>query len=112
MAPGTPATTSRALKRVSVAVLPPVDWVPVDAEIMAAQEELVSRLGRAGAHVKMIQPELFGDLRAHHVLYVSLISAVTGARSPEAERRRLVELSRGYDDGFSEARRRGGWPVW
>ena len=52
------------------------------------------------APVPTIQPELFGDLRAH-VLYVSLISAVTGARSPEAERRRLVELSRGYDDGFS-----------
>jgi amidase len=90
-----------------IAILPPIDWVPVDAEIMAAQEELVSRLGRAGAYVKMIQPELFGDLRAHHVLYVSLISAVTGARSPVAERRRLVELSRGYDDGFSEARRQG-----
>jgi amidase len=74
---------------------------------MAAQEELVSRLGRAGAQVKMIQPELLGDLRAHHVLYVSLISAVTGARSPEAERRRLVELSRGYDDAFAAARRHG-----
>jgi amidase len=57
--------------------------------------------------VKMIQPELLGDLRAHHVLYVSLISAVTGARSPEGERRRLVELSRRYDDAFSEARRQG-----
>jgi amidase len=90
-----------------IAVLPPIEWVPVDAEIMAAQEELVSRLSRAGAHVKVVQPELFGDLCAHHVLYVSLISAVTGARNAETERRRLVELSRGYDDAFSEARRRG-----
>jgi len=90
-----------------VAVLPPIDWVPVDTEIVAAQEELVSRLDRAGAHVQMIQPELFGDLRAHHMLYVSLISAVTGARSPAAERQRLVELSRQYDDGFAEARRQG-----
>src|SRR5207245_3510705 len=90
-----------------VAVVPPISEVPADTEIMAAQEELVSRLGRAGAQVQMIQPELLGDLQAHHVLYVSLISAVTGARSPEAERRRLVELSRGYDDAFSEARRQG-----
>ncbi len=102
-----PPPRHERLSEYRVAVLPPIAWVPVDAEIMAAQEELVSRLSRAGALVKMIQPELLGDLRAHHVLYVSLISAVTGARSPEAERRRLVELSRGYDDAFSEARRQG-----
>ena len=102
-----PPPRHERLSAYRVAVLPAIDWVPVDAEIMAAQEELVSRLGRTGAYVKMIQPELFGDLRAHHVLYVSLISAITGARSPEAERRRLVELSRGYDDAFSEARRQG-----
>src|SRR5262245_15126143 len=102
-----PPPRHERLRAYRVAVLPPIAWVPVDAEIMAAQEELVSRLGRAGAHVQTVQQELFGDLRAHHVLYVSLISAVTGARSPEAERRRLVELSRGYDDAFSEARRRG-----
>jgi amidase len=102
-----PPARHERLSAYRVAVLPPITWVPVDAEIMAAQEELVSRLSRAGAHVQTVQPELFGDLRAHHTLYVSLISAVTGARSPEAERRRLVELSRGYDDGFSEARRQG-----
>ena len=102
-----PPPRHERLSEYRVAVLPPIAWVPVDSEIMAAQEELVSRLGHAGAHVKMIQPELLGDLRAHHVLYVSLISAVTGARSPDAERRRLVELSRGYDDAFSEARRQG-----
>jgi amidase len=102
-----PPPRHERLSEYRVAVLPSIAWVPVDTEIMAAQEELVSRLGRAGAQVKMIQPELLGDLQAHHVLYVSLISAVTGARSPEAERRRLVELSRGYDDAFSEARRQG-----
>src|SRR5215510_7246975 len=102
-----PPPRHERLSAYRVAVLPPIAWVPVDAEIMAAQEELVSRLSRAGAHVNMVQPELLGDVRAHHVLYVSLISAVTGARSPEAERCRLVELSRGYDDGFSEARRQG-----
>jgi len=102
-----PTPRHERLSAYRIAVLPPIDWVPVDTEIMVAQEELVSRLSRAGAHVTMIQPELLGDMRAHHVLYVSLISAVTGARSPEAERRRLVELSRGYDDAFSEARRQG-----
>jgi amidase len=102
-----PPPRHERLSAYRVAVLPPIAWVPVDAEIMAAQEELVSRLSRAGAHVHMIQPELFGDVRAHHALYVSLISAVTGARSPEAERRRLVEISRGDDDAFSEARRQG-----
>ena len=110
MAPGIPATTSRALKRVS-------RRRATAYRLGASRRRDYGSPGgacvqaRSPAHVKMIQPELFGDLRAHHVLYVSLISAVTGARSPEAERRRLVELSRGYDDAFSEARRRGGWPV-
>lgn len=102
-----PPPRHERLSAYRVAVLPPIAWVPVDAEIMAAQEELVSRLSQAGAHVKMVQPGLFDDLRAHHTLYVSLISAVTGARSPEAERLRLVELSREHEDAFSEARRQG-----
>src|SRR5438094_1695458 len=67
-----PPPRHERLSEYRVAVLPPITWVPVDTEIMAAQEELVSRLGRAGAQVQMIQPELLGDLQAHHVLYVSL----------------------------------------
>jgi amidase len=103
-----PPPRHERLSAYRVAVLPPIAWAPVDVEIMAAQEDLVARLGRTGVQVKTVQPELFGDLQAHHVLYVSLISAVTGARSPAAERQRLVELSQPYDDVFSEARRRGG----
>jgi amidase len=68
---------------------------------------LVARLGRTGVQVKIIQPEGFGDFRAHHVLYHSLLAAITGARNPEAERRRLHELWQVRDDEFSAAHRRG-----
>jgi amidase len=90
-----------------VAVLPAIAWVPVDAEISAAQEALVSRLGQAGVAVQVVQPDGFGDFRAHHVLYRSLLAAITGARSPEPERQRRAELLQMLDDEFSAANRRG-----
>ena len=90
-----------------VAVLPPVDWVAVDTAILAAQDALIRGLERAGARVQVTQPEVFGDLKAHHMLYRSLLAAITGARNPEPERRRLVELHAVHGDEFSEAHCRG-----
>jgi amidase len=101
-----PARHAR-LAEYRVAVLPPVDWVAVDADILAAQDVLVRGLERAGVRVQMTQPEAFGDLRAHHVLYRSLLAAITGARTPEPERRRLVDLHAAHSDEFSAAHCRG-----
>jgi amidase len=102
-----PPARHMRLAEYRVAVLPPVDWVPVDAEILAAQEELVRGLERLGVRVQVTQPESFGDFKAHHVLYRSLLAAITGARSPESERQRLVALHEAFDDEFSKAHRRG-----
>jgi len=40
-----------------VAVLPPIDWVPADVEILDAQEKQQVWLGQAGARVKAAQRE-------------------------------------------------------
>ena len=95
------------LQEYRVALLPSIAWVPVEAEILAAQEALVARLGRAGVQVKTARPDGFGDLRTHHALYRSLLAAITGARSPESERRRRAELLQMQGDEFSVASRRG-----
>jgi len=102
-----PPARHEHLRDFRVAVLPPIDWVPVDPEILAAQEQVVTCLRHAGADVKVAQPEGFGDLRAHHRLYHHLLAAITGARNPEAERQRLAELWGAQDDEFAQAQRRG-----
>jgi amidase len=90
-----------------VAVLPPIPWLVLDDQIAAALDDLASRLGRLGCTVKRIQPDALGDLREHHVLYRSLLSAVTGARLDEETRRQRVEMWRRPDDEFSRAHLRG-----
>lgn len=102
-----PPARHTSLAAYRVAVLPPVDWVPVDDEIVAAQETLVRGLERAGVRIQVVQPELFGNLRAHHAMYRSLLAAVTGARNPDDERQRLAALYDSQDDEFSQAHRRG-----
>lgn len=90
-----------------VAVLPPVEWVPLDAEIAAAQDELASRLARVGCRVKTVQPDGFGDHRRHYALYLTLLAAVTSARLPEDARRDRLAVLRARDDAWSVAQQRG-----
>jgi amidase len=90
-----------------VAALPAIPWLPVDDEIVVAQQELASRLGRLGATVKEAQPDLLGDHRSHHQLYRSLLSAMTSARVDEEARRARIEMWRKPDDEFSRAHLRG-----
>lgn len=57
-----PPARRERLSEFRVAVLPPLPWLPVDSEIMAACDDLAARLGRAGAVVRQAQPEGPGDL--------------------------------------------------
>ncbi len=93
-----------------VAVLPPIPWLPVDAEIAGALDDLSSRLGRLGCTIAQAQPEGLGDHREHHCLYRSLLSAVTGARVDEEGRRQRIAMWRKADDESPgpPARARGG----
>src|SRR5436853_484198 len=68
-----PAARSDRLAGFRVAVLPPLDWVPVDAEVAAALESVAAGLGRLGCQVKVTQPDGLGDHRQHYALYLSLL---------------------------------------
>jgi amidase len=102
-----PAARRERLADFRVAVLPPIPWLPVDGQIVAALDELGSRLGRLGCVVKQAQPEGLGDHRAHHALYRSLLSAVTSARVDEETRRQRVAMYEKAGDEFSQAHLRG-----
>jgi len=90
-----------------VAVLPSIEWVPLDTEIAAAQDELASRLGRLGCQVKTAQPDGLRDHRAHYALYLTLLAAVTSARTTDDMRRDRLAVQRTRDDEWSAAQQRG-----
>jgi amidase len=102
-----PPARRERLAAFRVAVLPAIDWVPVDAEVAGALDTLASALGRLGCQVKAIQPASLGDHREHYALYLTLLSAVTSARVPAAERRARLEVWRTRDDEWSRASERG-----
>jgi len=101
-----------------VAVLPAIPWLAVDDEITGAVQELGARLSRLGATVKEIQPEIFGDHRAHHQLYRSLLSAMLSARLTVEERRKRIAFWKQGDGEFARASLRGlegapgDFPAW
>ncbi len=86
-----------------VAVLPPVDWVPVDEEVLAAQEELAARLVRLGCRVAGAKPALLGDFRRHYQLYLHLRAAGQAARLDAEARRQRLEVFRTRDDEWAAA---------
>ena len=90
-----------------VAVLPAIPWLAVDDEITRALQELAARLGRLGATVKEIQPDGFGDHRAHHQLYRSLSAAMTSARETAEGRQKGIAYWKQGDDEFARASLRG-----
>jgi amidase len=100
-----PAPRADRLDGFRVAVMPRLDWLPVSAEIWKALETLTSRLQRAGARVEVAAPEGFGDLREHHVLYMSFLNGMTSPPLPIEERVRQIEQARAdTSNPWAEAR--------
>src|SRR5216683_1773769 len=61
-----PSPRRERLSEFRVALLPTIEWLPLDAEIAAALDGLASRLGRLGCQVKTVQPDALGDHREHY----------------------------------------------
>ena len=102
-----PPARGRQLNDFRVAVLPPVPWVPIDAEISAGLERIESVLGRLGVRVQRAQPPESGDWREHYRLYRRLLCAVMTARVPAAERAHLAGLQRSIGEEFAQAAAEG-----
>ena len=102
-----PRPRGEQLKDFRVAVLPPVPWVPIDAEIAAGLERVEAVLGRLGARVKRAQPPEMGDWREHYRLYRRLLCAVMAARMPAPERMRQAGLQRAVREEFAQAAAEG-----
>ncbi len=90
-----------------VAVLPPLEWLPLDGEIASAIETLAGNLRRLGARVETAVPPEFGNLLEHHKLYLRILRAMTSARSSAAERRAMAEELRATGDELDAAAAEG-----
>ncbi|HLZ26229.1 MAG TPA: amidase family protein [Chloroflexota bacterium] len=103
-----PAPRGQRLADLRVAIMPRLDWLPVSAEILAALDTLASRLSGAGARVGSAAPESFGDLRAHHEVYLSMLTALTsGPLSREEREQRAERTANRADDEWRAARALG-----
>lgn len=102
-----PAARHARLADFRVAMLPPVPWIPLDAETAAALDALAAGLGRRGCQVKSVQPPELGDFRSHYALYLALLAAVQLSRVPAEQRRLRLDVLRTRDDEWSRASQRG-----
>jgi len=104
-----PPARHERLSGYRVAVLPPLDWLPVDDEITAALATLVATLRRAGATVAVAAPEGFGDLREYYALYRSLLWVSMSVGWTEERRAKVAEgmLTSLREGSFGAADARG-----
>ncbi len=97
-----PAARHAKLADYRVAILPRADWLPVDDEIVAALDDLASRLSGLGATVAEAQPEGF-DLREHDKVYDALLNLYIFADIPDEERAKIAEDMRRSENWLDQA---------
>lgn len=96
-----PARRTR-LPELRVALLPRPAWLPIDAEVAAAQDELVRRLAALGARVAEAAPPDW-DPGEHEALYTTLLHVMQFGDLPPKIRDGMLEALRDSSDRFAEA---------
>jgi amidase len=96
-----PARRSR-LADFRVALLPSLEWLPVDPEIVAAIAAFADALREQGAKVVEHSPPGLGDLRELYRQSRIMMSALVSAHWPAEQRQRVIQ-DRESRDEFSHA---------
>lgn len=97
-----PPARHEQLSDFRVAVLPQLDWLPVDEDILAAQEDLASRLSRLGPTVKTVWPEGFDDFQEYFRTYLGILQAMSAPPDPEVSAA-IAQQLRGAGAPFLDA---------
>lgn len=98
-----PPARHEQLSDFRVAVLPSLPWLPVDAEILAAQEECVNTLRRARCRVETTAPEGFGDFSDWYELYLRLLFVMMYIGETTKKRSQDAKPMRVFGDRFLKA---------
>jgi amidase len=102
-----PAPRHESLAGFRVALLPPIAWVPLDASVQFALENVAGALARAGAKVVPAQPEGFGDWSGHFTLYSRLLQQALTSNLSREHREAQAEKLAGFDDPAARAAAEG-----
>jgi amidase len=104
-----PRARYERLNQYRVAILPWIDWLPVDREIRSAVDTVRARLRALEIRTEVAQPERFGTLREHHLIFETLVTAMFAAAAGEREDKRNQEAEElaASGDEFELARARG-----
>ncbi len=99
-----PAPRSTTFDGCRIGLLRLPDWMPVDDDILVAQEEICGLLAARGAVLRTIVPEEFiGGLEDYYCQYLSLLQGlIAGDISAPARARAAVKM-RSYSDRFLDA---------
>jgi len=95
-----------------------VPFAPVDAESVAAQEQLLSRLSAHGCKVGVAYPPEFGDFRQFFALYLTFLTAINSIGTPREQIDRQIAALERREDEWSAARLRaisgmpGDYAMW
>ncbi len=98
-----PPVRHKRLADVRVAVLPLLPWLPVDSEILTAQDACISALRRAGCRVEASAPEGFGDFSDWYELYLKLLFVMMFVGEQDHKRRQQAEMMRLSGDRYLKA---------
>jgi amidase len=98
-----PPARHERLSDFRVALLPPLPWLPVDTEILAAQDNCLGALRRAGCHVDIVAPEGFGDFSNWYELYLKLLFVMMFIGEQDHKRRHQAEAMRLSGDRYLKA---------
>ncbi len=99
-----PAPRIERLSQCRVGVLRLPVWIPVEASILDARDEVCARLGRSGATVREFDAgDTFGDFSAYYRDYLTLLQCLLGGGLPAATRAKAAAKMRGYRDPFLDA---------
>ncbi len=101
-----PPARSGTLAGLRVAVLPRIDFVQVDDEIVAAQSLVADVAARAGAVVREAAPPGW-DPRAHYASYRAMLNVSVLQQMSTEDRALMVEELRRSGDEFAEGSIRG-----
>lgn len=95
-----PPARHQKLAEYRVAVMPWLDWLPVDHKIRAKMENLAENLNKAGATVKTTMPDGFGDFKEYHKVYRSMLSVIMALDMPVELRRQQAQKLQSSGDEF------------
>ncbi|MEX0783400.1 MAG: amidase family protein [Dehalococcoidia bacterium] len=100
-----PPARAESLSGLRVAMLPPLDWLPVDDSVLAAMDQVATAASRAGARVESVQPEL--DWKALLNTYRALLAVYIFAALPPEEKASMAALMEANGDEMERGTIRG-----